>query len=735
MALVSTGFTVGSANRAAGSVLVPAGQDSISLEKRNIIDKTADYVARNGPAFEHKIFINERDNPTFSFLNPADPLHSYYKQRIRELKGIGVGASAEDNQLPISAPKAVVAKKTLETKEAEPVQLKPPEPEQWILDLPPISPLELDIIKLVAQFVARNGQEFHIGLVNREQRNQQFDFLRPGHSLHRFYQTLVDHYKAVILPKKDLKEKLAQYKDKWGMLEKLNDRTAWERAQKKNKEADEESNKEREETLLIDWQDFVVVETIVFEEEESAPEALGAAGPSAAAAAPLEEGAPSVAAQSKRAADEDMELEMEVEMDMGGIDDDEEEEIRVVKNEDLARMERERQAAAAANRGIKYSICPKCGQEIPIEEMEEHMKIELLDPEARRKRLELMARRRESTLADARQIEQNLKKLASRRTDIFGEEEVEIGQAVGEDRKNMPEKVIWDGHTGSIAMTASAIMSNTDLLKRKREERDEQPVIGATLPAQQGIAASTTSSSTTSVSSTTSSVSTTTTAPPRSGDGLLATPAAPPMHMHPMRAAALLQPPPGAAPGGFGLPPPGYAHPMMAPPPYGVPPPMHPGAPYPSSLPPAASGTFAAPPTSSPTEEQEPDIKRQRTVGTGVDSNKKELLSEEEFIAQQGSENVSVTVMVPPKDTPASQPEWGFDGQTLHLDMSLRATFKDLKAKIQEELGGMPPAKQKLELKGVGFPKDNLSLAYYNITPEVEVHLGVKARGRGGGKK
>ena len=35
-----------------------------------------------------------------------------------------------------------------------------------------------DVVKLTAQFVARNGRQFLTQLMNREQRNYQFDFLR-----------------------------------------------------------------------------------------------------------------------------------------------------------------------------------------------------------------------------------------------------------------------------------------------------------------------------------------------------------------------------------------------------------------------------------------------------------------------------------------------------------------------------------------------------------------------------
>ena len=54
--------------------------------KSDIIDKTATFVARNGPQFEDKIKENEQHNPKFNFLNKADPYRAYYDYRIREVK-------------------------------------------------------------------------------------------------------------------------------------------------------------------------------------------------------------------------------------------------------------------------------------------------------------------------------------------------------------------------------------------------------------------------------------------------------------------------------------------------------------------------------------------------------------------------------------------------------------------------------------------------------------------------
>lgn len=53
-------------------------------------------------------------------------------------------------------------------------------------------------------------------------------------------------------------------------------------------------------------------------------------------------------------------------------------------------------------------------------------------------------------------IGSSLKHLAERRTDIFGagDEETGIGRKIGEEEEKKPEKVTWDGHTGSMAATS-----------------------------------------------------------------------------------------------------------------------------------------------------------------------------------------------------------------------------------------------------------------------------------------
>jgi splicing factor 3A subunit 1 len=48
------------------------------------VDKTAAFVAKNGPQFEERIKDNEKHNNKFAFLNPNDPYRAYYDFKLQE---------------------------------------------------------------------------------------------------------------------------------------------------------------------------------------------------------------------------------------------------------------------------------------------------------------------------------------------------------------------------------------------------------------------------------------------------------------------------------------------------------------------------------------------------------------------------------------------------------------------------------------------------------------------------
>ena len=108
-----------------------------------------------------------------------------------------------------------------------------------------------DIVKLTAQFVARNGRQFMASLASREQKNYQFDFLRPNHSVFPYFTKLVDQFTKVLLPPK---ETMASLKDNFqnqpAVLKRIMQRveyTTWMDEQRKraDAEADQERSKPR----------------------------------------------------------------------------------------------------------------------------------------------------------------------------------------------------------------------------------------------------------------------------------------------------------------------------------------------------------------------------------------------------------------------------------------------------------------------------------------------------------
>lgn len=299
-------------------------------EVRNIVDKTASFVARNGPEFEARIRQNELGNPKFNFLNSGDPYHAYYQHKVKDFRE-GKGADA----LPI-VPKGQSSsvqqkqQEILKQVTEQPFVPKDPPPEfEFISDPPSISALDLDIVKLTAQFVARNGRTFLTNLMNREQRNFQFDFLRPQHSLFVYFTVLLKQYTKVLLPPKDMMSKLKEESESMSkILEQVKYRAEWIKYQEQQKQKEEEAlERERIAYAQIDWHDFVVVETVDYQPHES--------GNFPAPTTPEEVGA-RVLMQERLEDGEENEMQMESEPE---DEEDEDQEVQQDEDDELAVME------------------------------------------------------------------------------------------------------------------------------------------------------------------------------------------------------------------------------------------------------------------------------------------------------------------------------------------------------------------------------------------------------------
>jgi splicing factor 3A subunit 1 len=114
----------------------------------------------------------------------------------------------------------------------------------------------------------------------------------------------------------------------------------------------------------------------------------------------------------------------------------------------------------------EYLISPITGEKVPASQVAEHMRITLLDPRWVEQRDRQMEKAREENVyAGGAAIEATLKKLAERRTDIFGvgDEEAAIGKKLGEEEPRKDDRVTWDGHTSSVEAATRAAARNVSL--------------------------------------------------------------------------------------------------------------------------------------------------------------------------------------------------------------------------------------------------------------------------------
>lgn len=472
-------------------------------EVRNIVDRTANFVARNGPEFEERIRENEADNSKFNFLNPNDPYHAYYAHKLKEF---------EESDLSEPPPVSLIEKET--PKQTQPKKLPavietiipkdPPPAYEFAADPPTISAIDLDIVKLTAQFVAKNGKGFLTNLMTREQRNYQFDFLRPQHSLFQYFTRLVEQYTKILLPPGDIIEKLEKdLSDPWKILDSVKYRVEWQQYQDREKrKVEDEKERERIAFAQIDWHDFVVVETVNFREDESANlpppvtrDQLGARILQQERIEKLKKSGEANAEEIEMDVEDEDEEKSQEELYQPFNQDEQEKAASDMEEESDEEREHEppmppppmpppqapsgsvtirkydpkaaKQTHQPSSLSEQYLISPLTGEKVPVENMAAHMKISLLDPrwkEQKEKAIE-EKRQHEQVFAEGVHIGDTLKQLAERRSDIFGvsAEETLIGRKLGEEVEEGTKKTskeIWDGHTASIERATKLAHSN-----------------------------------------------------------------------------------------------------------------------------------------------------------------------------------------------------------------------------------------------------------------------------------
>lgn len=250
----------------------PAGVVIPPKDIRKIVETTAGFVLRNGIPFETRIREKEKNNPKFSFLSENDAYAPFYKWRLQEIKegrGSALAAGRAGEAAPAQEPE-------------KPKGPAPPPEFHFSARMPNISAQDLDVVRLTALFVAMNGRSFMTTLSQKEARNYQFDFLRPQHSLYQFFSRLVDQYTLLLQTSSVEGEKAKRQrmhdleqnvKDRFHILGRAKQRSDYLKFQEEQKaKKEEQAEKEQLEYAQIDWHDFVVVETVLFEEADEQAE-------------------------------------------------------------------------------------------------------------------------------------------------------------------------------------------------------------------------------------------------------------------------------------------------------------------------------------------------------------------------------------------------------------------------------------------------------------------------------
>lgn len=444
-------------------------------EIRNVVEKTAGYVVRNGTTFEDRIRQKEAANVKFSFLNPNDAYHSFYQWRMDEIRsGRGTAVSAG------RAGELVT-----------PVPQKPKGPEQppdfhFSARMPIINAQDLEVIKLTALYAAKHGESFIRTLGQREATNFQFDFLRAQHTLHQFYQRLRDQYSVLLnaqgpdggkAEQARIAELTKNVHDKFHLMGRAKQRAEWVKHQEKQKQEKEEAaEKEKLEYAQIDWHDFVVVETVLFTEADDETDLAPPTSLSDLQSASLEQKAMMSLAPSNRRIEEAMPTDSDVYYNGYGQPQQQPmpqytpqptpvnlppppsypaqpspaqvgpyappptsttpisaENDRLASRDAAASAQAAARGtanapmkirndyvprAAAARGRASVAICPNCNLPVPFAELEEHMRIELLDPRWKEQRAKAESHYATTNLSTA-DVANNLKRLASQRTDVF----------------------------------------------------------------------------------------------------------------------------------------------------------------------------------------------------------------------------------------------------------------------------------------------------------------------------
>jgi splicing factor 3A subunit 1 len=392
-------------------------------ELRTVVDTAAQYVAKNGEEFEKKILKNEGSKTKFGFVLKENPYHSYYKMRIDDF--------TKNPNLEISKPKKTVSI----TKKPTAIQRNRPKKDPIIyhygIQVPEgMKPFEFDIIKLTAQFVARNGRPFLSALAGRESRNAQFDFLKVQHRFFSFFTKLTEIYKRILIPPNSTLEDLVQFSsNKLQLLQLIYSKSEWENylIELKN-----EKNDQIEVVNDIDWNDFVLVEKIDFTMEDFIsilpPPLLPTTNTQSSFETfnPIQNLIENTFKEQKSESESDQEEDEDMDMD-------EDEDIKIKKNYVKKKQ--------ITKKKEEYFKDQNTGELIPMDRVNEHLRVKLINPKWSEQKEKENEKFKTTNIATDNEMTQNIAEFAKKRKNQDEEEEEKVMAPQWDGKKSTIEKM------------------------------------------------------------------------------------------------------------------------------------------------------------------------------------------------------------------------------------------------------------------------------------------------------
>ena len=570
---------------------------------KGIIMKVVTYLAKN-PDKEARLVNEQGGNEKMAFLLPSSPYFAFYKQSLvqEKLKG---EASVDSSQQTADTSAEKEEKKEVEK----------PADFNWILPTNPLSipTYDFELISLVAQYVAKSGRGFQMGVWNRESRNPQYGFLAPHHPLHELYQHLVADYTRIIVKNAATLESHAvgASTSRQSILERITKRKDWKVSEKEKEEAENgEEQLAVNVASAIDWNDAIIVDTITFNpaEDHLLP-------------APIEQGKLlSVYLATKQKEEEAKQRSVESHANSSAPNASAPGQhvpsgfpsSNISASEPQTAADIQRSASSGPKK--MTAICPICRMAFPVDEIDGHMKVEM----SKGGNVGMSSNRPQSkpefapVVATGDDIAARLSKFAKRRTDLFDDE---AGERAAEAKRQEQERREREAAAAAAAVSHSYNRPNLDNF-----QHDAYAPSSSTYHQSSGHSSAPGSY------------------PPNMGD------------FHSGKRAA----------------------------------------------------TDALP-------EDAPMAKKSKVI---------ELLTEKEF-AEQNPNPISITVSM--ED----------EGTSFEITMPIMTSVKSLKDSLAEKTS-IPVNKQILKVEHLGFLKDKLTLAHYNLVAGTIISLSTKERG---GKK